>query len=67
MFLVQRGPGGSRTGLKGRSVMPNGKLQSAVCIAVTGVVLGLGLAGMISMPVGAGIGLVGGVFAGLIG
>lgn len=47
--------------------MPNGRLQSAVCITVTGIVLGLGLAGVISMPVGAGIGLAGGVLAGLIG
>jgi hypothetical protein len=47
--------------------MPNGRLQSAVCIAVTGIVLGLGLSGMISMPLGAGIGLAGGILAGLIG
>ena len=47
--------------------MPNGRLQSALCIAVTGLVLGLGLAGVISMPVGAAIGLVGGVAAGLVG
>ena len=47
--------------------MPNGRLQSGVCIAVTGIVLGLGLAGVISMPLGAGLGLAGGVLAGLIG
>ena len=47
--------------------MPNGRLQSALCIAVTGLVLGLGISGVISMPVGAAIGLVGGVAAGLVG
>lgn len=47
--------------------MPNGRLQSVLCIAVTALVLGLGLGGAISMPVGAVIGLVGGVAAGLVG
>lgn len=47
--------------------MPNGKLQSALCTAVTLAVLGLGLGGLISMPVGVGIGIVGGALAGLVG
>ena len=47
--------------------MPNGRLQSAVCIAVTAVVLGMGVSGVISMPVGLGLGLLGGIASGIIG
>ena len=50
-----------------KQTMPNGRLQSVVCTAVTLSVLGLGLAGLISMPVGVGLGLAGGLVSGLIG